>query len=80
LSKLGGFLEAIRRKELRLFWGSIFEEYWREFPWRLAITRDPHPHMVIDAGSAMLSDQEVDRRTLVIMTTERVSRFSFSFS
>jgi hypothetical protein len=78
LSKLGLFLEAIRRKQLRLFWGPVFAEYWREFPWRLAITRDPHPNMFIDTGSAMLTDEEVDKRTLVMMTTEGVGLFSFS--
>jgi hypothetical protein len=77
LSKLGGFLEAIRRKKLRLFWGPIFEEYWRQFPWCLAITRDPHPYMVVDTSSSMLSDEEVDRRTLVMMTMEGVSHFFF---
>ncbi|KAJ7839064.1 hypothetical protein B0H13DRAFT_1911453 [Mycena leptocephala] len=70
LSKIGLFLEAIRRKELRLFWAPLFAEYWREFPWRLAITRDPHPRMLVDTTSSMLTDEEVDKRTLVMMTTE----------
>ncbi|KAJ7027248.1 hypothetical protein C8F04DRAFT_1189685 [Mycena alexandri] len=58
------------------FWAPMFREYWKEFPWRLAVHIDPHGAMIIDTEP--LCDRDLDARTVVQLQTQSRIRAWFN--
>lgn len=76
-SHVEGYMKATDVGGRHEFLTLLYKFYWERFPWRLPITTDPYPNMVIDRLTDVLLLQESIERDHVMTTTITVRRFHF---
>ncbi|KAJ7163426.1 hypothetical protein C8R43DRAFT_1123036 [Mycena crocata] len=52
LSRIPAYILAFKSKKTRQFWVELLHEYWRMFPWRLALNEEPPAGELVDPKTA----------------------------
>ncbi|KAJ7429712.1 hypothetical protein B0H11DRAFT_1944317 [Mycena galericulata] len=61
---------------LKAWFITLYDLYWDQFPWRLALDQNPFPGMRIDRDTDVLtSDETSERRRVVVSTQTKIRSF-----
>ncbi|KAJ7468408.1 hypothetical protein B0H11DRAFT_1920992 [Mycena galericulata] len=68
-SHFDAYLTAMYRGRLHIFIPALYDQYWKNFPWRLPIEEEPYPGMAFDDDLFELSTAERIQRDYVVART-----------